>query len=144
MVFKPYQWNPDSTNLLVRETCASRVNSQIQTKSNKKISGLYNHFRIDVDTVDSPYSLLPHKRMARLCERFPLFITSYIIKLSRFGGIQHVLQRTVSEYKRYVSCINYHLYYLHQPYQAELLPHQPPKLNFLKIEQTRGISKSYC
>ena len=37
-------------------------------------------------TVDSPYNLLPHKRMARLCERFPLFITSYIIKLSRFGG----------------------------------------------------------
>ena len=47
--FKPYYWNPDLTNLLARETYASPVNSQTQTQSNKKMSGLYNHFRIDVD-----------------------------------------------------------------------------------------------
>ena len=47
--FKPYYWNPDLTNLLARETYARPVNSQTQTQSNKKMSGLYNHFRIDVD-----------------------------------------------------------------------------------------------
>ena len=47
--FKPYYWNPDLTNLLARETYASPVNSQTQTQSNKKMSGLYNHFRIDGD-----------------------------------------------------------------------------------------------
>ena len=49
MDFKPYYWNPDLTNLLARETYARPVNSQTQTQSNKKMSGLYNHFRIDVD-----------------------------------------------------------------------------------------------